>query len=92
MLLVSIPFSGNYKETIRRAVLENGEIKNLLPEVYHGNPLSKKGSLVFYEYGWDFLDFLKDAGFSDAYMLAYYSILYGYLGDGNQFIFVAKKL
>lgn len=92
MLLVSIPFYAIHKKTICRAVLENGEIKNLLPEVHHGNPLSEKGSLVFYDYGWNFLDFLKDAGFSDAYMLAYYSMLYGYLGDANQFIFVAKKL
>jgi len=90
-LLFSIPFHQDDDETVQRAVLENGQIKNLLPEVYHGNPLSKKGSLVFYDFGWDFLNFFKSAGFSDAYMLGYYSKDLGYLGYALQYIFVTKK-
>lgn len=89
-LLASIPFFHKEKTT-RRAVIENGIIKHLLPEEYHGNPLSDKGSLVFYDYGWDFLDFCIANGFKDAYMLCYYSYSYGYIGDGFQFVFVMKK-
>ena len=90
-LLISIPFNHNSEVTKQRAILEHGKIKHLQPEVYHGNPLSEKGSLVFYDYGWDFLNFVKNAKFTDVYMLGYYSKLYGYLGDALQFIFVAKK-
>ena len=60
-------------------------------EEYHGNPLSKKGSLVCYNYGWDFLEILKDAGFRDVSMLVYYNFDMDYIGNGFQFIFVAEK-
>ncbi len=64
----------------------------VLEPKFHSNPVAKKeGSLVFYDYGWDFLDFLKKAGFKDAYMLGYYEIFYGYIGNALQFIFVGKK-
>jgi len=91
-LVISVPFFSNEGKTIKRSILENGKIKYLLPPVYHENTISKKkDSLVFYDYAWDLLDFIKDAGFSDAYMLGYYSMFFGYIGDGLQFIFIAKK-
>lgn len=89
-LLTSIPFSYQEK-TIQRATIENGVLKQILPEQYHGNPLSEKGSLVFYDYGWDFLDFCRSSGFKDACMLGYYSYSYGYIGNGFQSVFVAYK-
>jgi len=91
-LLISIPFSAANNNTVRRATLTNGKIKHLLPPVFHENPMAKKdGSLVFYDYGWDFLEFIKNAGFKDAYMLAYYDAFFGHIGYGVQFIFVAEK-
>jgi len=89
-LLISVPFSYS-EQTVRRAYVENNRVKHILPAVYHQNPLSGDGSLVFYDYGWDFLSFLKDASFTDAYMLAYYSMLYGYMGGCMQMVFVAHK-
>lgn len=89
-LLISIPFTYQEK-TIQRAVMENGVLRHILPEQYHGNPLSDKGSLVFYDYGWDFLDFCRSSGFKDAHMLGYYSYYHGYIGDGFQLIFIAQK-
>ena len=71
--------------------MKEGEIIHLLPEQYHGNPISEKGSLVFYNFGCDILDMLKEAEFGDVYMLSYYSYFLGYLGYGLQFIFVADK-
>jgi len=91
-LLISIPFLIENTKTIRRATLEEGKIKHILEPIFHSNPAARKeGSLVFYDYGWDFLDFLKKAGFKDSYMLGYYEIFYGYIGKGLEFIFVAKK-
>jgi len=69
----------------------NGELECLLPEQYHGNPVSEKGSLVFYDFGWDILESCKAAGFNDAYLLSYYSLFYGHIGGGLQMMFVAEK-
>lgn len=91
-VFITIPFHQNNINTVERAYLQSdGKIKNVLPEIYHGNPISEKGSLVFYDYGWDFLDVCKEVGFRDAYVLSYYSELYAYLGAGNQTIFVLEK-
>jgi len=89
-LIISIPFT-NCKKTVQRAIMKNGSIKHLLVEQYHGNPLSEKGSLVFYDFGWDFLDVCKNSGFEDVHMLGYYSSKYSYIGNGLQYIFIAKK-
>lgn len=93
ILLVSIPFHINKIETVQRAeITDSKKIINLLPEQYHGNPISEKGSLVFYDYGWNFLDFCKDAGFEDAYVLGYYSTKHCHVGgNGFQSIIVAEK-
>ena len=63
----------------------------LLPPEYHGNPVDPKGSLVFYDHGWDILDRCRAAGFADVYLLCYWSLLYGYLGGGLQLVFIAER-
>ena len=88
-LYFTIPFYDR-EETVRRAAVRNGEIVELLPPQYHGNPLDPKGSLVFYEHGWDILERCRRAGFADAYALGYWSLLYGHLGFGLQLMFVAE--
>jgi hypothetical protein len=88
-LYFSIPFHDR-EETVQRATLRDGEIVELLPAQYHGNPIDPKGSLVFYEHGWDILERCRRAGFDDAYALGYWSLLYGHLGYGVQLVFVAE--
>jgi SAM-dependent methyltransferase len=88
-LYFSIPFHDREK-TVQRAAMRDGEIVELLPPQYHGNPIDPKGSLVFYEHGWDILGRCRRAGFSDAYILGYWSLLYGHLGYGLQLMFVAE--
>jgi hypothetical protein len=88
-LYFSIPFYDR-EETVQRAAMRDGEIVELLPAQYHGNPIDPKGSLVFYEHGWDILERCRDAGFADAYVLGYWSLLYGHLGYGQQLMFVAE--
>ena len=92
VLIFSIPFFVDERITKQRVTInEEGEMIHLFPEQYHGNPLSQKGSLVFYDFGWDILDYCKEKGFKDVYMVAYYSLFYGYIGNGMQFIFCAEK-
>jgi SAM-dependent methyltransferase len=88
-LLFTIPFHHSQQVTKQRAKLLNGQIQHLEPEAYHGNPVSEKGSLVFYDYGWDIFDTLKETGFKDSSLLMFYGELYGYLG--LQFMFTATK-
>ena len=76
---------------MQRAAVRDGEIVELLPPQYHENPVDPKGSLVFYDHGWDILERCRRAGFADAYLLGYWSLLYGYLGHGLQLIFVAER-
>jgi SAM-dependent methyltransferase len=89
-LYFSIPFHDR-AETVQRAALRNGDIVELLPRQYHENPIDPEGSLVFYEHGWDILDRCRRASFADAYVLGYWSLLYGYLGRGLQLMFVAEN-
>jgi Methyltransferase domain len=89
-LVFSVPLQHWEPRTRQRARRAGGELVHLLEPEFHGNPLSDAGSLVFYDYGWDLLDRCREAGFEDAYALGYYSPLYGHLGDGMQFVFVAE--
>lgn len=91
-MLATFPFFRSCTgRTVKRATLEGGTVRHILPPQYHGNPLSKEGSLVFYDYGWDFLDLCKDADFADAYALAYYDTLLGHVGQGAQLAWVGVR-
>ena len=81
-LLISIPiFKDREKTLLRTRKDRKGELEYLLPPVYHGNPLSAEGSLVFTEFGWDILEELKKAGFREAYAIVYFSVEKGYFGN-----------
>ena len=92
LLLFSIPFHSGRDETVKRAEIRDGRLVDLLPPVFHGNPISDQGSLVFYDHGWDILDRCLAAGFADACAIGFWSALYGYLGSGLQTIFAATRL
>ena len=89
-VFISVPFYLNNIQIIQRATLVHGVIKHLLPPIYHGNPLSEKGSLVFNDFGWEFLEQLTAAGFQEVSLCYYWSYLYGHLGD-LQYYFWARK-
>jgi SAM-dependent methyltransferase len=91
LLMFSVPFYDTRDRTERRAELRDGEVVELLEPQYHGNPVDEKGSLVFYDYGWDVLDRCRAVGFADAYAVAYWSAFHGYLGGGLQLLFVARR-
>jgi hypothetical protein len=91
-LLFSVPFLfWDYESRIRSRRLADGTIEHILPPQYHSDPFnSADGILVYRDFGWDVIDQLKAAGFSDAYCAMYQSVDYGYVGD-PQVIFVATK-
>jgi len=89
-IYLSVPFHTNQQDNHRRAGIQESGIVYYDQPLYHGNPMSSEGSLVFWDYGWDMLDDLRRAGFRDVYMQPYYSARNGYIG-GIPFIFVAIK-
>ncbi|WP_445148506.1 methyltransferase domain-containing protein [Baekduia sp. Peel2402] len=90
-LILSVPFDPD-SQTVQRVELRDGEPVHLLEPVYHGNPLDQeKGSLTFYDHGWDLVDRMRSAGFSRAGVVAAWSQYHGYLGRGMQFVLVAQR-
>src|SRR5439155_236979 len=70
-------------------LVDDDTVRHLLPEIYHGNPLSRRGSLVFTDFGWEVLAQLRAAGLSDAALYVYWGYELGYLGI--QFYFLGHK-
>lgn len=89
-MLMTVPFHLNMEKSGRRAELVNGKLVHILPPVYHGNPVSDDGSLVFTDFGWDFLQDIRDAGFTTAELRFYWSEVYGHLGAGQHYIRAVK--
>lgn len=90
-LLATFPFQVKNDTTVVRARLVGNNIEHLLPAQYHGNPVSAEGSLVFSDFGWDFLGAMTSAGFSSAICEAYSSDEFGHLGAGLLVFRVSKS-
>jgi SAM-dependent methyltransferase len=57
--IFTMPWDPHLKKTVQRArQLDSGEIEYLEEAVYHGNPIDSKGSLVTFDWGADFVDFI----------------------------------
>lgn len=92
VMLATIPFHSDTDVSVTRAVLENGNLTNLLPPMYHGNPVSSDGSIVFTDFGWDILAEMNKCGFDDAAIEIYGSPEHGHLGGGQLVFRAVKKL
>jgi SAM-dependent methyltransferase len=90
-LVFTIPFFFDKAETcVRATVNADGTITHHLPPEVHGNPVSKEGSLCFQNFGWDILDTLRSAGFTNAFAALYWGPWQGHLGYPF-FVFCATK-
>jgi len=84
--LISVPFTFQDQTVTRAEVDPEGTVKHLMEPVYHGDPLSDGGVLCYYEFGLDFLQDLRDAGFQEAYLLCFASRRWGYYGANMMFV------
>ncbi len=89
-MLMTIPFHAAERHSVRRAALVGGTVENLLPPIFHGNPVSEQGSLVFTDFGWDQLEAIRAAGFADAWVDLHLDSAQGLIGD-VQIVFRAVK-
>ena len=90
-LFLTTPFSNERARNHRRAELRNGSLTMLEPPQYHGNPLSKEGSLVFVDFGWELLEDLRQAQFDDVTLIIFWSYQYGHLGIPQEFFHARKR-
>lgn len=81
-LVATFPFGADLRHTrVRARVTAGGEIEHVLEPEYHGDPVNGQGALCFYHFGWDVLEAMRDAGFSEAHCHVYWSWERGYLGE-----------
>lgn len=90
-LFMTVPFHVNLDNNIRRAEITSEGLQLLLPALYHGNPVSNQGSIVFTDFGWDFLEEMRQAGFDGVGLNYYWSEKCGYLGLGQHYIYAVKR-
>ncbi|MGC8638478.1 MAG: class I SAM-dependent methyltransferase [Isosphaeraceae bacterium] len=91
-MLLCAPFHRGPNHLLRARVRDDGSIEHLHPPEYHGDPLDQNGCLCFHHFGWDILDFLKQAGFRQAVAYSIWSRELGYMAiEGDIVQFVAVK-
>lgn len=88
-LIFSVPFLFGEKTRRTARIDSAGEIEHLCKPVYHGDPLSGKAVLCFYEFGIDLLQDIRDAGFQQSFVICYVSAKWAYLEP--QVIFIGRK-
>jgi hypothetical protein len=89
-MLATIPFHAQMDKSVVRARVVEGEVENILAPMFHGNPVSAEGSLVFTDFGWDLLDSMRSSGFGDVSVQIFLSESLGHLGNG-EIVFKASK-
>jgi SAM-dependent methyltransferase len=89
-MVFSAPFDPNSDKTLIRAIVSSeGEITHLLEPEYHGDPIARDDGILCYQrFGWDLMEDLNDAGFSDAYAILGWSFEFGYFTPQIQFLAV----
>jgi SAM-dependent methyltransferase len=88
--ILTFPFYPTLSRTRQRArVLANGSIENILPPVYHGNPLGG-GSLLINELSWDYLERIRSRFGSAVAFYNYWSLYEGHFGT-DRFCLMLRK-
>jgi len=91
-LLLCVPFHRGQHHLERARMRDDGGIEHLLPPEYHGDPLDPRGCLCFHHFGWDVLDFLRQAGFRHVTAYSIWSRELCYLAaEGDLLQFVAVR-
>ncbi len=80
LLLLSVPIDDERDHCRARAALRDGQPVHLLPPEWHGDPLNAAGALVFTDFGWQLLDWLRTAGFAEVSLDLVWAPRYGHLG------------
>ena len=72
ILLFTTPLVAIRNTIVRATLDESGEITHHLPPEIHGDPLNNEGVLAFYNFGFDLVEAVRDAGFKEACLMVSY--------------------
>ena len=89
-LVLSVPFSYQQQTVVRAVVGERGSIQHLVPPCFHGDPLAAGGVLSYYDFGFDLVDELARAGFTESFLVCYRSRRWAY--PQENIAYIARKL
>jgi SAM-dependent methyltransferase len=65
-MIFTAPFFIDLNESILRGrQLEDGSLERLQPDEYHGDGLRVLGVYTFHNFGWNFFDAIREAGFAE---------------------------
>jgi SAM-dependent methyltransferase len=78
--ILTVPFNWDQSRTVRRAEIAGGTVRQLLPPIYHGDPVNKNGVLLVFDYGWDLLDHMRGLGWRDVGFVHFWSESRKYFG------------
>ena len=87
--IVTVPFRFDQALTVQRARLSGDTVEHLLPPLYHADPVRKDGTLLVYDYGWDFVGCMHDLGWREVAFMHVWSEPKKYFG--RNFILRAVK-
>lgn len=81
VLLATFPFIDSEATLVRASLNSDGSIQHHVTPEYHGDPIGGP-VLCFYHFGWDVLDWVRNAGFTSAEMVLPWApeqgVLYGH--------------
>lgn len=79
-LIATVPFHFT-DASVRRCDVVDGVVRPLLPEMRWGRSVSRFGTLVFWDFGWDLLEMVRAAGFCDVHFRCVHSLEFAYFGS-----------
>ena len=81
-IIATFPFHSDRESSLTRARPGSTGIEYIEPPLYHGNPISDEGSLVYTDFGWDLIDMMNEVGFDGACLELYRDPELGHRGPG----------
>jgi SAM-dependent methyltransferase len=78
--IITVPFNWGQPKTVRRAQVDGGGVRHLLPPIYHSDPVNKDGALLVFDYGWDLLGVMYAIGWQDVHFTHVWSESRKYFG------------
>ena len=88
--IFTIPYN-NTAPTTKRVDILNGQEIFILPPVYHGDPMNPEGALVYTDFGYDIVDYLKNIGFeTQVYWSTEDDVIYNKVF--NNVVFLSRKI
>lgn len=89
--LFTVPTLKDRVESARRARYRpDGTIEHLAPPQYHGNPVSKAGALVTFDYGYDLPELIHSWSGMDVEVIRFHDRFHGILGDFTE-VYIATR-